>query len=78
VLSLALLLCSCANVEYTAYFGQQQNWPMASGSFVQRKFELPVYLGRQIRRIACLAIWKRKVLPWPCGKPAKVRVLNQQ
>jgi len=42
---LALLLCGCANVEYTAYSGRQQNWPVASGSFVQRKFDLPVYLG---------------------------------
>ena len=29
-------------VEYTAYSGQQQNWPVAQGSFVQRKFGLPV------------------------------------
>jgi hypothetical protein len=41
----ALLLCGCANVEYTAYSGRQQNWPVASGSFVQRKFDLPVYFG---------------------------------
>jgi hypothetical protein len=25
---LALLLCGCANVEYTAYSGAQQNWPV--------------------------------------------------
>jgi hypothetical protein len=42
---LTFLLCGCANVEYTAYSGQQQNWPVAKGSFVQRKFELPVYFG---------------------------------
>ena len=47
---LALLLCGCANVEYTAYSGQQQNWPVAQGSFVQRKFGLPVYLGPPDRR----------------------------
>jgi hypothetical protein len=50
VLFLALLLCGCANVEYTAYSGQQQNWPVASGSFVQRKFGLPVYMGPPDRR----------------------------
>ena len=41
----ALLVCSCANVEYTAYSGRQQDWPVASGSFVQRKYDVPLYLG---------------------------------
>jgi hypothetical protein len=41
---LTFLLCGCADVEYTTYSGRQQNWPVASGSFVQRKFDLPVYL----------------------------------
>jgi hypothetical protein len=45
VVLFALLLSGCADVEYTAYFGQQQNWPVASGSFVQTKFDLPVYFG---------------------------------
>jgi hypothetical protein len=40
-----LAVCGCANVEYTAYTGSQQNWPVASGSFVQRKFDVPLYLG---------------------------------
>jgi hypothetical protein len=31
------------NVEYTAYSGRQQTWPVASGSFVQRKFDVPLY-----------------------------------
>ena len=39
------ILCGCANVEYTAYSGAQQNWPVASGSFVQRKYDVPLYLG---------------------------------
>src|SRR6266480_4249492 len=42
---LALLFYGCANVEYTAYSGRQQNWPVASGSFVQRKYDVPLYLG---------------------------------
>jgi hypothetical protein len=42
---LAFFLCGCANVEYTAYSGRQQNWPVASGSFVQRKFDVPLYVG---------------------------------
>src|SRR5205823_7715086 len=41
----ALSLCSCASIDYTAYSGQQQNWPVASGSFVQTKFALPVYIN---------------------------------
>jgi len=41
----SFLLCGCANVEYTAYSGRQQNWPVASGSFVQRKYDVPLYLG---------------------------------
>ncbi len=42
---IALLICWCANVEYTAYSGRQQDWPVARGSFVQRKFDVPLYLG---------------------------------
>ena len=42
---LTLTLCGCASVEYTDYSGQQQNWAVASGSFVQRQFALPVYIN---------------------------------
>ena len=42
---LVFFLCGCAQVDYTAYSGGQQNWPVASGSFVQRKFDVPLYLG---------------------------------
>src|SRR6266542_2375911 len=38
----------------------------------------PFILDRQIDRTACLVIWKRKVLLWPCGKPGKARASNQQ
>src|SRR5215469_7814240 len=76
----ALLLCGCANVEYTAYSGGQQNWPVASGSFVQRNFDLPVYLGPPDKPYRVLgytevesaplrsaAVWREG---WKASKPA--------
>src|SRR5438105_14734527 len=42
---MALLLCSCTQVNYTAYVGQQQDWPFATGAVVQTRFALPVYQG---------------------------------
>jgi hypothetical protein len=39
------LLCSCTQVNYTAYVGQQQDWPFATGAAVRREFPLPVYQG---------------------------------
>lgn len=38
-------LCACTQVNYTAYVGQQQDWPFATGATVQRDFALPVYQG---------------------------------
>ena len=32
-------------MHYTAYVGQQQDWPFATGVIVQRRFALPVYQG---------------------------------
>ncbi len=42
---MTLLLCSCTQVNYTAYVGQQQDWPFATGAIVQKRFALPVYQG---------------------------------
>jgi hypothetical protein len=39
------MLCSCTQVNYTAYVGQQQEWPFATGATVQHDFTLPVYQG---------------------------------
>ena len=42
---IASLFCSCTQVNYTAYVGQQQDWPFATGAAVRREFALPVYQG---------------------------------
>jgi hypothetical protein len=42
---ITLVLCGCTQVNYTAYVGQQQDWPFATGVVVQRRFALPVYQG---------------------------------
>jgi hypothetical protein len=42
---ITLVLCACTQVNYTAYVGQQQDWPFATGVVVQRRFALPVYQG---------------------------------
>jgi hypothetical protein len=76
VLFLALLLCGCASVEYTAYSGRQQNWPVASGSFVQRKFELPVYFGPPDRPYRVLGYMETESAPlavWETGKSESIK-----
>jgi hypothetical protein len=72
----ALLACGCANVEYTAYSGTQQNWPVASGSFVQRKFDLPVYFGPPDRAYRVLGYMETQSAPlavWETGKSESLK-----
>ncbi len=40
-----LLVGGCADVEYLPYEGVQQNWAIAPGAIVDRRFEIPVYHG---------------------------------
>jgi len=73
---LALLFYGCANVEYTAYSGRQQNWPVASGSFVQRKFDLPVYLGppdRPYRVLGYMEVESAPLAVWETGKNESIK-----
>jgi hypothetical protein len=71
-----LSLCGCADVEYTAYSGAQQNWPVASGSFVQQKFALPVYLGPPDRPYRVLGYMETESAPlvvWETGKSESIK-----
>src|SRR6266566_8530562 len=73
---LAFFLCGCANVEYTAYSGRQQNWPVASGSFVQRKFDLPVYFGppdRPYRVLGYMEVESAPLAIWETGKSESIK-----
>ncbi len=44
-LSLATVLTSCASQDFHQYTGVQQNWPIASGTFVSTKYDVPAYYG---------------------------------
>src|SRR5947199_7769759 len=73
---LVFFLCGCAQVDYTAYSGAQQNWPVATGSFVQRKFDLPVYLGPPDRRYRVLGYMEVESAPlavWETGKNESIK-----
>jgi len=73
---LGFLLCGCANVEYTSYSGAQRNWPVASGSFVQRKFDLPVYLGppdRPYRLLGYMEVESAPLAVWETGKSESIK-----
>jgi hypothetical protein len=73
---LAFSLNGCANVEYTAYSGAQQNWPVASGSFVQKKFDLPVYFGppdRPYRVLGCMETESAPLAVWETGKSESIK-----
>jgi hypothetical protein len=73
---LAISLNGCANVEYTAYSGAQQKWPVASGSFVQRKFDLPVYFGPPDRPYQVLGYMEVESAPlsvWESGKNESIK-----
>ena len=41
----ALLIAGCATADFTPYSGMQQNWPVATGAFVETKYEVLVYRG---------------------------------
>ena len=73
---LAFSLFGCANVEYTAYSGRQQNWPVASGSFVQRKFDLSVYFGppdRPYRVLGYMEVESAPLAVWESGKNGSIK-----
>src|SRR5437899_9783942 len=44
-LSASALLAGCAVADFTAYRGAQQNWPVATGAFVDNKYAVPVFYG---------------------------------
>jgi len=66
---ITLVVCGCTQVNYTAYVGQQQEWPFATGAIVQNRFALPVYQGPPDRPYRILgwvqvenargALWRR-------------------
>src|SRR5262245_10318344 len=72
----ALFLCGCANVEYTAYSGGQKNCPVASVYFVQRKFDLPVYLGppdKPYRVLGYMEVESAPLAVWESGKSESIK-----
>ena len=72
----AFLFYGCADVEYTAYSGRQQNWPVASGSFVQRKYDLPVYFGPPDTPYRVLGYMETESAPlaiWETGKSESIK-----
>ncbi len=54
VILAAAMLVGCADTEFIAYSGEQQNWPTAPGALVETKFAVPVYYGLPPRRYAVL------------------------
>jgi hypothetical protein len=71
-----LLACGCADIEYTAYSGRQQNWPVASGSFVSQKYGLPVYFGPPDRPYRVLGYMETQSAPlavWETGKSESIK-----
>jgi hypothetical protein len=78
-LLIALILVGsfgCANVEYTAYSGAQQKWPVASGSFVQNRFDLPVYFGPPDKPYMVLGYMETESAPlsiWETGKNESIK-----
>jgi uncharacterized protein YbjQ (UPF0145 family) len=44
-LSFVTTLASCASQDFHQYTGVQQNWPIASGTFVSTKYGVPAYYG---------------------------------
>jgi hypothetical protein len=78
---LTFILWGCADVEYTAYSGAQQNWPVASGSFVQTKFDLPVYFGppdKPYRVLGYMEVQSAPLAVWESGKSESVKPAVQE
>ncbi len=45
ILAACALLVGCAVADFTPYSGAQQNWPVATGTFVDNKYAVPVFYG---------------------------------
>jgi len=52
---LLLLLTGCYSLKYLPYSGDQQEWPVASGSFIATNGALPCYYGYPPRAYVVLA-----------------------
>jgi hypothetical protein len=75
-LLLATALAGCATADFMAYVGAQQKWPVASGSFVQRKFDLPVYFGAPDKPYIVLGYMDTQSAPlaiWETGKDESIK-----
>lgn len=73
---LTLLLLVAPMLSTPLILAQQQNWPIARGSFVQRKFELPVYFGPPDRPYRVLGYMETESAPlavWETGKSESIK-----
>ena len=57
------LLAGCATADFTPYRGAQQNWPVATGAFVDNKYAVPVFFGAPNRPYDVLGYLNAETAP---------------
>jgi hypothetical protein len=62
-LSVCVLLGGCAMADFTPYRGAQQKWPVASGTFVETKYAVPVFFGAPDRPYDVLGYLNAETAP---------------
>ena len=57
------LLAGSATADFTPYRGAQQNWPVATGAFVDNKYAVPVFFGAPNRPYDVLGYLNAETAP---------------
>src|SRR5439155_12967173 len=63
ILAACVFLGGCAVADFTPYRGAQQNWPVATGAFVDTKYAVPVFFGAPNRPYDVLGYLNAETAP---------------
>ncbi len=78
LLFVCLLLKGCAVADFTPYSGAQQNWPVASGAFVDNKYAVPVFYGPPNRLYVVLGYLNAETAPVRSRRGAVIAFMAQR
>ena len=63
IVAICIFFGGCAVADFTPYRGAQQNWPVATGSFVDNKYAVPVFFGAPNRPYDVLGYLNAETAP---------------
>src|SRR5437870_13858707 len=77
-LSASALLAGCAVADFTPYRGAQQNWPVATGAFVDTKYAVSVFFGAPNRPYDVLGYLNAETAPVRSRRSAVVAFMARR